>query len=187
MSDMNSRELYYHQIHRLIRQDIRNDIKMGIDRSEIDYLNKCHDYLFDLCNNLVPKFAFFGGKGKGDDYSYSLWVDMKSDFAELITSTIQSVKAQQMVKNINSASAEALVRQVMKEAGLKYQYIGQQYRAKIAVKITPTSKLIFHINYKKINEFLPEAVASAKQLKELMSKLGKGTAIYKAYSWESWN
>ena len=187
MSDMNSRDLYYHQIHRLIRQDIREDIKMGIERSEIDYLNKCHDYLFDLCNNLAPKFAFFSGKRKGDDYSYSFWMEMKSDFAELVASTIQSVKSQQMIKNINSASAKALVDQAMKEAGLEYQYLGQQYRAKVSVKITPTSKLIFHLNYKKINELLPEAVASAKQLKELMSKLGKGTAIYKAYSWESWN
>ena len=182
-----NRELYFQQIHRLIRNEIRENIKMGIERSETDYLNKCESLLYDLCNNVAPKLGFFSGKRKCDDYSYSLWVDMKTEMAEIITSTIHSVKAQQMVKNINSTSAEALVRQAMHEAGLEYQYLGQQYRAKIAVKITPTIKLVFHLSYKKINELLPEAVESAKQMKELASKLGKSTAIYKSYSWESWD
>ena len=181
-----NRELYFQQISRLIRQEIRDDIKLGIERPETDYLKKCRNFLFDLCFNLSPKSGFLGGKRKGEDNFNMLWMDMKTEMTELIVSTVQSVKTQQLVKNINSTSAAAMVRQAMQEAGLDYQYLGQQYRAKVAVKITPTSKLVFHLSYKKISELLPEAVESAKQIKEMVSKLGKGTAIYKAHRWETW-
>lgn len=181
-----NRELYFQQISRLIRQEIRDDIKLGIERPETDYLKKCRNFLFDLCFNLPPKSGFLGGKRKGEDNFNMLWMDMKTEMTELIVSTVQSVKTQQLVKNINSTSAAAMVRQAMQEAGLEYQYLGQQYRAKVAVKITPTSKLVFHLSYKKISELLPEAVESAKQIKEMVSKLGKGTAIYKAHRWETW-
>ena len=181
-----NRELYFQQISRLIRQEIRDDIKLGIERPETDYLKKCRNFLFDLCFNLSPKSGFLGGKRKGEDNFNMLWMDMKTEMTELIVSTVQSVKTQQLVKNINSTSAAAMVRQAMQEAGLEYQYLGQQYRAKVAVKITPTSKLVFHLSYKKISELLPEAVESAKQIKEMVSKLGKGTAIYKAHRWETW-
>ena len=186
-SDNPNRELYFQQIGRLIRQEIRDDIKVGIERPETDYLKKCHNFLFDLCSNLSPKSGYLGGKRKGEGNFNMLWRDMKTEMAELVASTVQSVKTQQMVKNINSAAAEALVRKAMRDAGLEYQYLGQQYRAKVAVKITPSSKLVFHLSYKNISELLPEAVESAKQMKELASRLGKGTAIYKIHQWETWN
>lgn len=186
-SNTPNRELYYQQISRLIRQEIRDDIKVGIERPETDYLKKCRNFLFDLCSNLSSKSGFLGGKRKGEDNFNMLWMDMKTEMTELVASTVQSVKTQQMVRNINSAAAEALVRQAMRDAGLEYQYLGQQYRAKVAVKITPSSKLVFHLSYKKISELLPEAVESAKQMKELASRLGKGTAICKTHQWETWN
>lgn len=70
-----------------------------------------------------------------------------------------------MKQAISAISAEALVSTAMKGAGLQYQFIAQQYRAKVAVKLNERNKVVFFLSYKKIHEQLPDVIDSAKQLR----------------------
>jgi hypothetical protein len=100
---------------------------------------------------------------------------------------IQNAKARQMIRQINTVSAQSLISNAMKEAGLEFQYEAQQYRAKISVKLTPNNKLVFYINYKKAAELLPGAIESARQAKELLAKLGNNASFKKCNGWEQWD
>jgi hypothetical protein len=94
-------------------------------------------------------------------------------------------KSRRMVAEINAVSAEALVAGAMKDAGLKFLFIPQMYRAKVCVKINEKSKVVIYLNYKKINEELPKAVEALKILVSTIDSLGPGTSIQKIMWYEN--
>ena len=88
-------------------------------------------------------------------------------------------RSRKMVSEINAASAEALISAAMKEAGLKYAFFPQTYRAKVHVKINQRNKVVLYLNYKKIRDELPKAIEAIKVIIEAMEKLGSGSSIQK--------
>ena len=182
---MKKTDNYQEQIYKLIRKDINDDVKDGRKRSHKDYLNKCEVYLINLCNGWKPgKHRFFSSKNSHK--AQEMWPAMKGYFEGIIDVLIQNAKARQMIRQINTISAESLITSAMKEAGLEFLYEGQQYRAKVSVKLTPNNKLVFYLNYKKAAELLPGAIESAIQAKELLSRLGNSASIKKCCGWEQW-
>ena len=186
MMSMKDREFYFGEVKKLIKKDIRENIKAERRCEENTYLTRCKNYLMMICSGWKDYGHRFCGKIKNEDFSYSLWVDLKPELTEYIRSVINSCKADQMKKAVNAISAQALISSAMKEAGLEYQIEAQQYRAKVSVKLNDKSKVTFYISYKKMQEMLATVVNSAKNLKEAVSDLGKGTTLGKVYSWESW-
>ena len=176
---------YQEQIYKLIRKDINDDVKNGRKKSHNDYIYKCEVYLNDLCSGWKPGFRRFVNWKHSED-AICQWPVLKSYFDGVIGVLIQDAKAKQMIRQINTVSAQSLISSSMKEAGLEFQYEAQQYRAKVSVKLTPSNKLVFYINYKKAAELLPGAIESAQQAKALLVRLGNSASIKKCSSWEQW-
>lgn len=174
------------EIYKLIRKDINDDVKNGRKRSHNDYMSKCEAYLNDLCCGRKPGLRRLGNWRRRDEAKQQ-WTEIKSYFEGVIDVLIQNAKARQMIRQINTVSAQSLISNAMKEAGLEFQYEAQQYRAKISVKLTPNNKLVFYINYKKAAEQLPGAIESARQAKELLAKLGNNASFKKCNGWEQWD
>lgn len=176
---------YQEQVYKLLRKDINDDIKNGRKKSNKDYLNKCETYLNDLCCGWKPaSFSYI--KRRRNEKAALMWLEMKGYFEGIIDVLVQDSKAKNMIRHINTISTEALISNAMKEAGLEFLYEGQQYRAKVSVKLTPTNKLVFYLSYKKAAELLPGAIESAIQARALLSKLGNSASIKKCCSWEQW-
>ena len=177
---------YQEEIYKLIRKDINDDVKNGTKRSHNDYMSKCEAYLNDLYCGWKPGMRRLGS-WKRRDGAIQQWTEIKSYFEGVINVLIQNAKAKQMIRQINTVSAQSLISNAMKEAGLEFQYEAQQYRAKVSVKLTPNNKLVFYINYKKAAELLPGAIESAIQAKELLAKLGNSASFKKCNGWEQWD
>ena len=174
------------EIYKLIRKDINDDVKNGRKRSHNDYMSKCEAYLNDLCCGRKPGLRRLGNWRRRDEAKQQ-WTEIKSYFEGVIDVLIQNAKASQVIRQINTVSAQSLISNAMKEAGLEFQYEAQQYRAKVSVKLTPNNKLVFYINYKKAAELLPGAIESARQAKELLAKLGNNASFKKCNGWEQWD
>ena len=182
---MKGRKYYIETVNKLIRNDIKTDMKNNINKTERHYLSECLEYLNRLHNGWDPSSRwFYGGRGKNDD-AYALWVDAKQELSDIIVSTIKENKAKEMQMNINAVTAKALISIEMKKAGLEYIFTAQQFRAKIEVKISSKSKLTFFVGYKKLQDELSSLVESAKVIKENMVKLGGNATIKKILSIDS--
>ena len=185
--NMKDRKYYIETVNKLIRNDIKTDMKNNTNKTERHYLSECLEYLNRLHNGWDPSSGwFYGGRGKNDD-AYALWVDAKQELTDTITSAIKACKAKQMQMNINAVTAKVIISNKMKAAGLEFIFTAQQYRAKLEVKISPKSKLTFFVSYKKVFDELDNLIESAKSIKENMDKLGGNATIKKIFSTDSFD
>ena len=176
---MKDRKYYIETVNKLIRNDIKTDMKNNTNKTERHYLSECLEYLNRLHNGWDPSSGwFYGGRGKNDE-AYALWVDAKQELTDTITSAIKACKAKQMQMNINAVTAKVLISNKMKAAGLEFIFTAQQYRAKLEVKISAKSKLTFFVGYKKVFVELDNLIESAKSIKENMERLGTTASIKK--------
>ena len=184
--NMKGRKYYIETVNKLIRNDIKTDMKNNINKTERHYLSECLEYLNRLHNGWDPsKDRWYFGRNNRNDEAYALWVDAKQELSDMIISAIKASKSQQMQTNINAVTAKALISIAMKDAGMEYIYTAQQFRAKIEVKISSKSKLTFFVGYKKLQDELSSLVESAKVIKENMVKLGGNATIKKILSIDS--
>ena len=79
------------------------------------------------------------------------------------------------------ATARAAIKAAMQEAGLKHQFTGQTYRARVSVLITQSRAVTIYISYKRMHEQLPRIVESLKLICQEIDCLGKDVFISKAY------
>ena len=185
--NMKDRKYNIETVNKLIRNDIKTDMKNNTNKTERHYLSECLEYLNRLHNGWDPSSGwFYGGRGKNDE-AYALWVDAKQELTDTITSAIKACKAKQMQMNINAVTAKVIISNKMKAAGLEFIFTAQQYRAKLEVKISPKSKLTFFVSYKKVFDELDNLIESAKSIKENMDKLGGNATIKKIFSTDSFD
>ena len=177
--NMKDRKYYIETVNKLIRSDIRTDMKNGINETEKKYMSKCLEYLHLLHNGWDPSSGWFYGRYERNDEAYALWVDTKQELSDIIVSTIKECKAKQMQMNINAVTAKSIISNKMKAAGLEFIFTAQQYRAKLEVKISAKSKLTFFVGYKKVFVELDNLIESAKSIKENMERLGTTASIKK--------
>ena len=138
---MENRDLFLKEIEKEIRQDIRENVKSGIEKPESHYLNACLKELGRILFGRKTRIEKWIGKQQLDDEAYALWTELKQDLSKIISKEIRAAKAQKMKVEINAVTSKALITCAMKEAGLEFQYAPQQYRAKVAVKISPKCKV----------------------------------------------
>lgn len=74
----------------------------------------------------------------------------------------------------------------MQEAGLKHQFTGQTYRARVSVLITQSRAITIYISYMKMHEQLQRIVESLKLICQEIDYLGKDVFISKAYDLEEY-
>lgn len=184
---MKEKEQYIAKIQQLIRPEMRENIKCGFEKSEIQYLERCRKLFYSMKSGTPTALARFFGNGKKEEQqTHELWKELEPEVNLMISGTLRSIKAQQMKSAINAVTAKSLIMCGMADAGLQFSFTAQRYRAKIEVKLSDTSKLVFYVNYKKAIEVLPTVIESAKIIKENIGKLGSGAVINKICGWESW-
>lgn len=173
---------YLKIVNARIEAQIREDIKSGIEPAESKYMESalaCMKVLFknDTERHGSSPFRFWSGTSLHD--ANKIWEDISPELARSIPETIMKYKSRKMVTEINAVSSEALISAAMKEAGLKYDFTAQTYRAKVSVKINEKHKIIIYLNYKKINDELPKAIESLKTLVATLQTMGNGISIQK--------
>ena len=185
--NMKDKKYYIETVNKLIRNDIKTDMKNNTNKTERHYLSECLEYLNKLHNGWNPSSGWFYGRYERNDEAYALWVDTKQELSDIIVSTIKECKAKQMQMNINAVTAKSIISNKMKAAGLEFIFTAQQYRAKLEVKISAKSKLTFFVGYKKVFDELDNLIESAKSIKENMDKLGGNATIKKIFSTDSFD
>ena len=183
---MKEKEQYIAKIQQLIRPEMRENIKCGFEKSEIEYLERCRKLFISMHTGKPTALVRFFGNGKKDEQILEQWKELEPEVSHMLSGTLRSIKAQQMKSAINAVTAKSLIMCGMADAGLQFAFTAQRYRAKIEVKVSDTSKLVFYVNYKKAIEVLPTVIESAKIIKENIGKLGSGALINRICGWENW-
>ena len=179
---------YLTKVKKHIDEVIRENIKTGTDMSESRYIDIALQYTKALYANETER------KGTRKKHFWSktdlseilaLWEGIRPELQKHIPESIMKYRSRKMVSEINAASAEALISASMKEAGLKYAFFPQTYRAKVHVKLSQKNKVVIYLNYKKIREELPKAIEALKVIVEGMERLGSGSSIQKIMWYEN--
>lgn len=173
---------YLTKVKKHIDEVIRENIKTGTDVSESRYIDIALQYTKALYANETErngtrKKHFWSKKDLSE--ILALWEGIRPELQKHIPESIMKYRSRKMVSEINAASAEALISAAMKEAGLKYAFFPQTYRAKVHVKLSQKNKVVLYLNYKKIRDELPKAIEALKVIIEAMENLGSGSSIQK--------
>ena len=177
---------YFENTKKFIEEIIRTDVKCERVRAESAYLDMSIKHIKKLFTTKPGRKGSFVWKPHELKELNDIWTSMKPELEKAISQAIQRYRKRKMVTEINAISGEVLVDAAMAEAGLRYNYTAQMYRAKIEVRISAKNVLTFYLSYKNIGEELPKAISATKSLIETLNTLGSGTVIRKFYSSEYW-
>ena len=85
------------------------------------------------------------------------------------------------VSRINAVSARTLLTGIFADAGLKAEVVGQRYRARVIVELSPGTVLRLYVRYRDLSDGarMQETVKAVLDLKDAIARLGYGTAIRK--------
>ena len=168
-----------------LKDIIKNDVSSGNDQGEAHYLSMGLEFLKRL-------FQMSKGWSRYHAWSYEateevtyIWETIQPHLADYLQETLKKCKSKKMTKDIRSASAGFVIAEAMKNAGLKYRFTGQTYRAKVSVMVTKDRCITLYIAYSKLDEQLPRIMRSLTVIKEELEALGDGVTINKALG--SWN
>ena len=115
-----------------------------------------------------------------------IWESIKPEILDGIVNCLKGCKSRKMTKEIKAASAQAVIAEAMKEAGLKHKFIAQVHRAKVIVLIGGNSSLTFHVLYSKLMQDLPRIIESVKIINDQVESIGSKVVFNKAYACDSW-
>ena len=173
---------YLKKVKKHIDETIREHIKAGTEVPESKYMDIALLHTKALykieSEKKTSQRKFLWNR---DDLSgiMALWEGMRPELEKHIPESLMKYRSRKMVTEINAVSAEALVSSAMKEAGFKYVFYPQTYRAKVFVKVNDRNKVVIYLNYKKIGTELPKAMEGIKELVSALEKLGPNTSIQK--------
>ena len=161
----------------IIKEDIRNDINLGIEKGIDHYLQRTDRELYlrsAVYNDRRNLIHVLDG-----NEVMKLWGDIKPEFTDMIDRYMQNCKKRKMTKDIKSTAANAVIKEAMDKAGLEYSFYGQAYRAKILFPVCKNRSIVFYLTYSKLHEQLPEVIESLKLIKRGMKGLGANVTISK--------
>ena len=83
------------------------------------------------------------------------------------------------VSEINASTAKVIIAERFREAGLEAKVTGQLYRARVEVTVTPSYRVRFYVNYKKMLKegLLDELVKAVQNLANALDLLGYGATV----------
>ena len=182
-----NKEKYTEGLVDALKDDIRYNISAGIEIPLTDYLDKTLEIL-KRRYQLVNKWGRFHTWSRENlKEVIHIWEEAKPDIIKDLENYIKTCRSRKMTREIKITSARVLIREAMQEAGLKYHFEGQAYRAKVTVQLNKTRAIIVYILYSKINEILPKTVEALKIIKQNIEFLGENTTFVKVYSNFEWN
>ena len=173
---------YKEKIIEDLKASIRYDVNSGIDRP-------CSEYLDRALENLKGRYQAAHKRSRYHTWTIGsgrevveIWMKIQPEILSAIEKYLQECKHKKLTKEIKMATARAAIKAAMQEAGLKHQFTGQTYRAKVSVLITHNRALTIYISYKKMHEQLPRVIESLKLICQEIDCLGKDVFINKAYN-----
>ena len=91
----------------------------------------------------------------------------------------QRILQSQKVAEINASTAKVIIAERFREAGLEAKVTGQLYRARVEVTVTPSYRVRFYVNYKKMLKegLLDELVKAVQNLANALDLLGYGATV----------
>ena len=95
--------------------------------------------------------------------------------AEVRQRILQTLK----VSEINASTAKVIIAARFREAGFEVKVTGQLYRARVEVTVTPSYRVRFYVNYKKMLKegLLDELVTAVQNLANALDLLGYGATV----------
>ena len=177
---------YVLRIISTIKDVLKNEVSSGTDKGEAHYLSMCLDLLKRLYQMDRKWSRFHAWSYESTEEVSHIWDTIQPELEEFIKEHLKQLRSKKMTKDIKASSAKAVIDAAMKEAGLKYRYIGQTHRAKLSVLITKDRCLTVYIAYSKLNEPLPRIIQSLKVIKGELEVLGSSITINKAQGSWTW-
>ena len=174
--------VYTEGILKDLKELIRSDVNAGMDRNPGEYMDRALENMkrsYQMANKM-SRYQAWSIRNRKD--LMDIWAAIQSDILTGVEKYMKDCKHKKLTKEIRMATARAAIKAAMQEAGLKHQFTGQTYRARVSVLITQNRAITIYISYKKMHEQLPRIIESLKLICQEIDCLGKDVIINKAYN-----
>ena len=180
------RQKYLESILQSQKSIIKTDVDSGLEKSVSHYLDRALTQLKQEYKNGKSWSRFNVWPSENVKDVVQIWESIKPEVLEGINGYLKQYRSQKMTREIRATSAQAVIAEAMKEAGLKHKFIAQVHRAKVLVLIGGNSCITFHVLYSRLMQDLPRIIDSLKIINEQVENIGSKVLFAKAYGYDNW-
>ena len=180
------RQKYLESILQSQKSIIKTDVDSGLEKSVSHYLDRALTQLKQEYKNGKSWSRFSVWPSENVKDVVQIWESIKPEVLEGINGYLKQYRSQKMTREIRATSAQAVIAEAMKDAGLKHKFIAQVHRAKVLVLIGGNSCITFHVLYSRLMQDLPRIIDSLKIINEQIENIGSKVLFAKAYGYDNW-
>ena len=180
------RQKYLESILQSQKSIIKTDVDSGLEKSVSHYLDRALTQLKQEYKNGKSWSRFNVWPSENVKDVVQIWESIKPEVLEGINGYLKQYRSQKMTREIRATSAQAVIAEAMKDAGLKHKFIAQVHRAKVLVLIGGNSCITFHILYSRLMQDLPRIIDSLMIINEQVEYIGSKVLFAKAYGYDNW-
>ena len=180
------RQKYLESILQSQKSIIKTDVDSGLEKSVSHYLDRALTQLKQEYKNGKSWSRFSVWPSENVKDVVQIWESIKPEVLEGINGYLKQYRYQKMTREISATSAQAVIAEAMKDAGLKHKFIAQVHRAKVLVLIGGNSCITFHVLYSRLMQDLPRIIDSLKIINEQVENIGSKVLFAKAYGYDNW-
>lgn len=180
------RQKYLESILQSQKSIIKTDVDSGLEKSVSHYLDRALTQLKQEYKNGKSWSRFSVWPSENVKDVVQIWESIKPEVLEGINGYLKQYRSQKMTREIRATSAQAVIAEAMKDAGLKHKFIAQVHRAKVLVLIGGTSCITFHVLYSRLMQDLPRIIDSLKIINEQVENIGSKVLFAKAFGYDNW-
>ena len=180
------RHKYLESILQSQKSIIKTDVDSGLEKSVSHYLDRALTQLKQEYKNGKSWSRFNVWPSENVKDVVQIWESIKPEVLEGINGYLKQYRSQKMTREIRATSAQAVIAEAMKDAGLKHKFIAQVHRAKVLVLIGGNSCITFHVLYSRLMQDLPRIIDSLKIINEQVENIGSKVLFAKAYGYDNW-
>lgn len=180
------RQKYMESILQSLKSIIKTDVDSGLEKSVSHYLDRALTQLKQEYKNGKSWSRFNVWPSENVKDVVQIWESIKPEVLEGINGYLKQYRSQKMTREIRATSAQAVIAEAMKDAGLKHKFIAQVHRAKVLVLIGGNSCITFHVLYSRLMQDLPRIIDSLKIINEQVENIGSKVLFAKAYGYDNW-
>ena len=180
------RQKYLESILQSQKSIIKTDVDSGLEKSVSHYLDRALTQLKQEYKNGKSWSRFSVWPSENVKDVVQIWESIKPEVLEGINGYLKQYRSQKMTREIRATSAQAVIAEAMKDAGLKHKFTAQVHRAKVLVLIGGNSCITFHVLYSRLMQDLPRIIDSLKIINEQVENIGSKVLFAKAYGYDNW-
>jgi hypothetical protein len=180
------RQKYMESILQSQKSIIKTDVDSGLEKSVSHYLDRALTQLKQEYKNGKSWSRFSVWPSENVKDVVQIWESIKPEVLEGINGYLKQYRSQKMTREIRATSAQAVIAEAMKDAGLKHKFIAQVHRAKVLVLIGGNSCITFHVLYSRLMQDLPRIIDSLKIINKQVENIGSKVLFAKAYGYDNW-